>query len=103
MPLVRTPMIAPTKLYQNVPTISPEEAAEMVKNAIVFKPLRIATRLGIFAEVLSLLAPKVYRTVMNSAYRLFPDSAAAQGKRGPGPETSTEQIAFATLMRGVHW
>ena len=104
MPLVRTPMIAPTKLYQNVPTISPEEAAEMVKQAIVFKPLRIATRLGIFAEVLSLLAPKVYRTVMNSAYRLFPDSSAAQGKKqGSGPETSSEQIAFATLMRGVHW
>ncbi|MBT9514537.1 MAG: SDR family oxidoreductase, partial [Acidovorax sp.] len=27
MPLVRTPMIAPTKIYNNVPTLSPEEAA----------------------------------------------------------------------------
>lgn len=103
MPLVRTPMIAPTKLYDNVPTISPEEAADMIKQAIVFKPMRIATRLGIFAEVLSLLAPKIYRTVMNSAYRLFPDSSAARGAKSGSAETSSEQVAFATLMRGVHW
>lgn len=103
MPLVRTPMIAPTKLYDNVPTISPEEAADMIKQAIVFKPMRIATRLGIAAEVLSLLAPKIYRTVMNSAYRLFPDSSAARGAKSGSAETSSEQVAFATLMRGVHW
>jgi NAD(P)-dependent dehydrogenase (short-subunit alcohol dehydrogenase family) len=47
MPLVRTPMIAPTKIYQNVPTLSPEEAAEMIAQACVNKPVRIATRLGV--------------------------------------------------------
>jgi NAD(P)-dependent dehydrogenase (short-subunit alcohol dehydrogenase family) len=52
MPLVRTPMIAPTKLYQNVPTLSPEEAADLVVEAIVHKPVRIATRLGIFGQVI---------------------------------------------------
>ena len=30
MPLVRTPMIAPTKIYENVPTLSPEQAADLV-------------------------------------------------------------------------
>ena len=29
MPLVRTPMIAPTKIYNNVPTLAPEEAAAL--------------------------------------------------------------------------
>ena len=52
MPLVRTPMIAPTKLYNNVPTLSPEEAADLVVQAIVYKPVRIATRLGITGQVL---------------------------------------------------
>jgi NAD(P)-dependent dehydrogenase (short-subunit alcohol dehydrogenase family) len=51
MPLVRTPMIAPTKLYQNVPTLTPEEAADLVVEAIIHKPVRIATRLGIFGQV----------------------------------------------------
>ncbi|HEV7915272.1 MAG TPA: SDR family oxidoreductase, partial [Albitalea sp.] len=42
MPLVRTPMIAPTKMYENVPTLSPEEAAGLVVDAIVHRPVRIA-------------------------------------------------------------
>ncbi|MGA8031641.1 MAG: SDR family oxidoreductase, partial [Casimicrobiaceae bacterium] len=51
MPLVRTPMIAPTRMYENVPTLSPEEAAGLVADAIVRKPVRIATRLGVFGAV----------------------------------------------------
>ncbi|MFK7886034.1 MAG: SDR family oxidoreductase [Gammaproteobacteria bacterium] len=101
MPLVRTPMIAPTKLYQNVPTKSPEEAADMVVDAIVRRPKRIATRLGIFAEILHLLAPKMTELGMNEAFQLFPDSAAAQGKSGH--QSSPEQIAIAQLTRGIHW
>lgn len=101
MPLVRTPMIAPTKLYQNVPTKSPEEAGDMVVDAIVRRPKRIATRLGIFAEILHLLLPKQTELGMNEAFRLFPDSAAAQGKSGH--ESSPEQIAIAQLTRGIHW
>ena len=101
MPLVRTPMIAPTKLYKNVPTIGPEDAAEMVVDAIVRKQKRIATRLGIFAEILHLLAPKLTELGMNEAFQLFPDSAAAQGKKGH--DTSPEQMAVAQLTRGIHW
>jgi len=103
MPLVRTPMIAPTKMYDNVPTISPEEAAAMVKQAVIYQPQRIATRLGIFAQVLHAVAPKVAEIVMNSAFRMFPDSAAAQGVKDHQAAASQEQIAFASLMRGIHW
>ena len=106
MPLVRTPMIAPTKMYDNVPTISPDEAAEMVRKAVIYKPQRIATRLGIFAQILHLLAPKVAEIMMNSAFRLFPDSAAAKGMSGRkeiDARPSQEQIAFASIMRGIHW
>ncbi len=42
MPLVRTPMIAPTNPYNNVPTLAPEEAADLIAQACIFKPVRIA-------------------------------------------------------------
>jgi len=103
MPLVRTPMIAPTKMYENVPTITPDEAAEFVKQAVIYKPQRIATRLGIFAQTLHAVAPKIAEIIMNSAFRMFPDSSAALGISEDQQEASQEQIAFASLMRGIHW
>ena len=104
MPLVKTPMIGPTKIYDNVPTLTPEEAGDMVVKAIIERPHRVATRLGIFAEMLHLMAPKVYQVVLNTAFQLFPDSAAAKGvKGGQDAPPSSEQVAFASLMRGVHW
>ncbi len=105
MPLVRTPMIAPTKMYESVPTLSTDEAADMVVKGIIEKPSRIATRLGIFSALLNAVAPKAYEVIMSTAFELFPDSAAAKGDRKALKEDqpSQEQIAFASLMRGVHW
>ena len=82
MPLVRTPMIAPTKIYNNVPTLAPEEAADMIAQACVDKPVRIATRLGIIGELLHALVPRIAQIVMNTSFRMFPDSAAAKGDKG---------------------
>ena len=105
MPLVKTPMIAPTKMYDSVPTLTPDEAADLVVKGIIERPSRIATRLGIFAALVNAVAPKAYEAVMSTAFELFPDSAAAKGdKQGLRDQTpSQEQIAFAALMRGVHW
>ena len=104
MPLVKTPMIAPTKIYDQVPTLTPDEAADMVADAIVYRPKRIATRLGTFAQVLHAVAPKMGEIVMNTGYRMFPDSTAAAGVRGGAkPKVSTEQVAFAAIMRGIYW
>ena len=104
MPLVRTPMIAPTKIYQNVPTLAPEDAADLVAQAIVYMPVRIATRLGIFGEVLHALLPRVAQLVMNTTFRMFPDSSAAQGvKGGEKPQATADQIALSNLMRGIHF
>ena len=106
MPLVKTPMIAPTKMYDSVPTWTPEEAAEFVVQAIIERPVRLATRLGMFGQIFYALAPRAYEILMNTAFRLFPDSPAAKGMKGRAekeqPPTS-EQVAFASLMRGVHW
>jgi NAD(P)-dependent dehydrogenase (short-subunit alcohol dehydrogenase family) len=106
MPLVRTPMIAPTKMYEKVPTLSPEEAAGLVVEAIVYKPVRIATRLGVFGAVSHALAPKLTQILLNSAFNMFPDSAAAKGvKEGEAKkdELTPEQMAFAQLTQGIHW
>ncbi len=105
MPLVKTPMIAPTKMYDSVPTLTSEEAADLVVKGIIERPSRIATRLGIFAALVNAVAPKAYEAVMSTAFELFPDSAAAKGdKQALRDQTpSQEQIAFASLMRGVHW
>ncbi len=105
MPLVKTPMIAPTKMYDSVPTLTPEEAADLLVKAIIERPSRIATRLGIFSALINAIAPKAYEVIMNTAFELFPDSAAAKGDKKALKEehASNEQIAFASLMRGVHW
>ena len=106
MPLVRTPMIAPTKIYDQMPVATPDEAADMVVEAIIARPKRIATRLGLFSEVFYLAAPRISEVVMNTAYKMFPDSSAAKGAVQDKPKDSRptpEAAIFASLLRGVHW
>ena len=112
MPLVRTPMIAPTDIYKAFPTLTPDEAAQMLCDAMIDKPKRMASRLGTFGEVLYALSPKTVDIVLNTAYNLFPDSSAAKGDGAkPAPagekkgsdEMSTEAVAMAYLLRGVHF
>jgi NAD(P)-dependent dehydrogenase (short-subunit alcohol dehydrogenase family) len=104
MPLVRTPMIAPTGIYNNVPTLAPEEAADMIAQACIFKPVRVATRLGIFGQVLHALVPRVAQIVMNTTFRMFPDSSAAKGaKSGEKSKLSAEAVAMQQMMRGIHF
>jgi NAD(P)-dependent dehydrogenase (short-subunit alcohol dehydrogenase family)/thioester reductase-like protein len=103
MPLVKTPMIAPTKLYDRFPTISPEEAAEMIAEAIRTRPKTVNTTLGTVGEVSYALFPKLVDQVLSTAYKVFPDSAAARGQRDTTEHASTGQALFARLMRGVHW
>lgn len=103
MPLVRTPMIAPTGLYNNVPTLSPEEAADMIATACVEKPVRIATRMGISGELLHTLVPRIAQILMNTSFRMFPDSAAAKGDKSAKATLSAEAIALQQMMRGIHF
>jgi hypothetical protein len=104
-------------MYDRFPTITPEEAAEMICEAIIHKPKRIATPMGTLGQVLYALNPKSIDYILNTAYHLFPDSSAAKGEkrgdRGEKPEPGTppsadeqansRQLLFANLMRGVHW
>jgi thioester reductase-like protein len=105
MPLVRTPMIAPTKLYDHFPTISPDEAADLICEGLRARPKQINTRLGTAGEVLYALAPKAVDQILHMAYKVFPDSAASKGEKDPASaeKANVEQIAMANIMKGVHW
>jgi hypothetical protein len=82
---------------------------------MIDKPKRMASRLGTFGEVLYAISPKTVDIVLNTAYNLFPDSAAAKKKKEgdgkPAPadekkedgEMSTEAVAMAYLLRGIHF
>jgi NAD(P)-dependent dehydrogenase (short-subunit alcohol dehydrogenase family) len=102
MPLVRTAMSAPTEVYRNVPMLSPEQAADLVARAMIHRPVHIATRLGVFAQVLHMVSPHLSNAVMNIAYRMFPESRRALSEPGAAAEPSADQAAFAKLMKGVH-
>ncbi|MEY4139459.1 MAG: hypothetical protein RLZZ371_1641 [Pseudomonadota bacterium] len=107
MPLVRTPMIAPTGLYNNVPALSPEEAADLIVQACIFKPVRLATRMGIAGQILHATLPRVAQIAMNTSFRMFPDSFAAKGgkagERQDKPGLSPEALALQQLMQGMHF
>ncbi|MDQ6687237.1 MAG: SDR family oxidoreductase, partial [Actinomycetota bacterium] len=103
MPLVRTPMIAPTKLYDRFPTISPGQAARKVVSALVDKPHEINTLTGSLGALAHTLAPKAAFRVLHLAYQVFPDSAAAKGHPGTVGKSESEQMMLARLLKGVHW
>jgi thioester reductase-like protein len=105
MPLVRTKMIAPTKLYDHFPAITPETASKMITGAMIGRPKKVATGLGNTAEVAYAMMPKVVDQVLHQGYRLFPESSAAKGekKEAEDERASTEGMAFAYALKGVHW
>jgi short-subunit dehydrogenase len=98
MPLVRTPMIAPTKAYDRVPTLSPEQAGDLIAEAIRRRPKRIATTLGSIGQLTYAIAPGAQDLVVNRAYQLFPEGGGPSDRR-----LEAEQRAFAQATRGVHW
>jgi hypothetical protein len=104
MPLVRTPMIAPTKMYDRFPTISPGQAASKVITALVDRPHEINTKTGNLGALAHTLAPKTAFRVLHLAYQVFPDSSAARGVSGEGrSESVNAQMVLSRLLQGVHW
>jgi short-subunit dehydrogenase len=101
MPLVRTPMIAPTKIYDRFPTLNPEQAADMITEAIRKRPKRIATTLGNLGQLSYAVVPGAQDLIASRAYQLFPESDGA--KTDERKDVTAEQRAFAQATRGVHW
>ena len=60
----------------------------MICEAIIYRPKRIATPLGTLGQILYAINPKSMDYILNSAYKLFPDSRAARGREGSEPAGS---------------
>ena len=125
MPLVKTPMIVPSRRLNPVPPITAEHAAAMVVRGLVEKPARIDTPVGTLADFGNYMAPKLSRRVLHQLYLGYPDSAAARGlptaerpseaRRAPSrrPKRPTRAVASLRVPRpikravrlvpGVHW
>ena len=58
MPLVRTPMIAPTKLYRRVPALTPDQAAQTVGDAIVCRPRRLRPAFSQLIDLTDSMSPR---------------------------------------------
>ncbi len=103
MPLVRTPMIAPTKMYDRFPAITPAQAASKVIKALVDRPHEINTKTGNLGSLAHTLAPRTAFRILHVAYQVFPDSTAARGENEPRAERVSVQQALLRAFQGVHW
>jgi len=103
LPLVRTPMVEPTRIYRQFNLIGPERAADMVCDAIIGRPERLATGLGTLAQLVEVFAPRLGTALMSESFRIFPDSEAAGAAQGSDAIATPDMMAFASLMHGIHW
>ena len=102
-PLVRTPMISPTKIYDQAQVMTPEQAADMIAEAIVNRPTRVATGLGLFGQSVQVTAPRLALIVNSLLFQVFPETAPKRnGEPAPAPQLTPDQIAFSTLFPGIH-
>ncbi|WP_396915799.1 SDR family oxidoreductase [Mycolicibacterium sp.] len=63
-PLVKTPMIAPTRAYDGLPGLSAEEAADWMITAARTRPVQIAPRMAVTAKALNSVAPGLVDALM---------------------------------------
>jgi len=104
MSLVRTPMIEATTIYQRFPVLTPDQAADVLCEAIIHRPRRVSPPFGQLAAFADAMSPAIMDRVRNQGFQLFDDSAAARGEKDSKPqEVSPRARAFAEVTRGVHW
>jgi short-subunit dehydrogenase len=115
MPLVRTAMIAPTDIYANFPALTPDEAAKKITDAMIDRPKRVSTGLGVATQIVYAVAPKAADQIASSIYKLFPEKdpkkkeleraarEAGEAVEKKDDEVSGEGMALAYLLRGVYF
>ena len=69
MPLVRTPMVKPTRAYRSMPMLSAREASQLVLEAIVDRPRQVSTPVGRAASLLYELSPGAMDAIVSFGYR----------------------------------
>jgi len=105
MPLVRTPMIGPTTMYDHFPALTPDQAAGVITDAIVHRPRRASSPFGQLAAVADAVNPAVMDRVRSRAFGMFTDSDAAKGAESTTDATQFDKRSetFVRATRGIHW
>lgn len=102
MSLVRTPMIAPTKLYDHFPALTPDDAARVITQALIERPRRVSPVFGRVASFADSLSPEIMDVVRNRGFTMFADSGVANTDAETTALTGS-QAAFIDATPGVHW
>jgi NAD(P)-dependent dehydrogenase (short-subunit alcohol dehydrogenase family) len=63
-PLVKTPMISPTRAYDGLPGLTADDAADWMVTAARTRPVRIAPRMAVTAHAVNSFAPAAVDAVM---------------------------------------
>lgn len=92
MPLVRTPMIAPTEMYANFPSLSPKQAGERICQAIVHRPRKIGTPYGHLVGAIDAVDPVAMEAIRNRGYRMFPESGGGSSDPAADPGADPESV-----------
>ena len=103
MPLVRTPMIAPTKIYDKFPTISPAQAADLVIKAMVERPARDQHPARQRRRDRAHPGPEAGVPGAQHGLPRLPRLGRRQGRAARGGTRESEQIMLAKVFKGVHW
>ncbi|MET0897209.1 MAG: SDR family oxidoreductase [Mycobacterium sp.] len=93
-PLVATPMIAPTRAYDGVAALSPDEAADWLLTAARTRPIRVAPRKALALRALDVVAPRALNNILERETERMNARAAAVGddtSGGPRPVVGLQE------------
>lgn len=96
MPLVKTPMMESTTIYDSFPMRNAEQATDLIVEGIIDQPKRVAITAGNLFEFAYGIAPNAVDRVLNAAYQLYPESGDKKDQHEP---VSREAAMFQKLFR----
>jgi NAD(P)-dependent dehydrogenase (short-subunit alcohol dehydrogenase family) len=94
MPLVRTPMIEATAVYEAFPALAAQQAARRIGRALIRRPVRISPRWSTLLELLHAVAPETVRRTFallhDPVHRVLARRAQARRQRSHRPGAQEE-------------
>ena len=98
MPLIKTPMMKSTTIYDAFPMRTAEEAADLIVDGILHQPKRVATPVGNLFELAYRVAPNAIDRVLNAAYQLYPESGDKKDQREP---VTRDAVMYQRVFKAV--
>jgi len=98
MPLVNTPMMKSTTIYDSFPMRTPDQAADLIVDGIIHQPKRVATSFGSLFELAYGVAPNAVDRVLNAAFHLYPESGDKKDQHEP---VSRDAAMFQRVFKMV--